>query len=169
MLGNLGQFSINVISDNYGQATFYGSQVNAFGVSAYSIFFGLYQLRHRAALKYNIYQIMGRGIKDNSNWMKNLLMKPSKQNIKLNEIVIPGSHDSGMIINRFSFIKRLTQNQYDDIFGQLVCGIRYFDLRFTIKNHQFFIYHGNNLVAQTGISLNSVIADINSFLSHFGK
>ena len=51
---------------------------------------------------------MGRGIKDNSNWMKNLLMKPSKQNIKLNEIVIPGSHDSGMIINRFSFIKRLT-------------------------------------------------------------
>ena len=84
MLGNLGQFSLEINSDNFGKATFHGSQINAFGVSAYSIFFGLYQLRHRAALKYNIYEIMGRGTKDNSNWMKNLLMDPTRKNVKLN-------------------------------------------------------------------------------------
>lgn len=31
-----------------------------------------------------------------------------KPNLKINEVTMPGSHDSGMIINRFSFLKRLT-------------------------------------------------------------
>lgn len=73
-----------------------------------------------------------------------------------------------MIINRFSFLKRLTENQYDDIFGQLVAGIRYFDLRFTKKFGKYYIYHGNNYIAETGITLDSLIADVNSFLNFYG-
>lgn len=77
---------------------------------------------------------------------------------------MPGSHDSGMIITRFSFLKRLTENQYEDILGQLKAGIRYFDLRFTIKNGEYFVYHGNDYIAGLGITLQSIIGDINAFL-----
>lgn len=77
---------------------------------------------------------------------------------------MPGSHDSGMIINRFSFLKRLTENQYEDILGQLKAGIRYFDIRLTIKNGEYVVYHGNDYIAGLGVTLQSLIVDVNSFL-----
>ena len=66
---------------------------------------------------------------------------------------MPGSHDSGMIINRFSFIKRLTENQYEDILGQLKAGVRYFDIRLTYKNGEYLTYHGGDMLCGIGVSL----------------
>lgn len=48
-------------------------------------------------------------------------------------------------------------------------GIRYFDLRFTYRNDKFYIYHGTKYIAETGITLDGVIIDVNTFLEHHGK
>ena len=95
---------------------------------------------------------MGRDLPRNWNWMEQLVKK--KPEVRVNEITMPGSHDSGMIINRFSFIRRLTENQYEDILQQLRSGIRYFDLRFTYKKGQYIVYHGGDKVCGLGVTLN---------------
>lgn len=91
-----------------------------------------------------------------------------RPDLRINEITMPGSHDSGMIINRFSFIRRLAENQYQDILAQLKSGVRYFDMRFTYKEGKYVVYHGGDLVCGIGVSLQSVIDDINAFFSLHG-
>lgn len=162
LLGNFGYFTCVIDSTRYGRAVVPGCQVHARGVQAYNLNYGMYTVRHRTGLNFNIYEIKGRDQPDNSQWMQRLLA--SRPDVRINYITMPGSHDSGMIINRFSFLKRLVENQYEDIMGQLKAGVRYFDLRMTIKNGQYVVYHGGDLLAGIGITLQSVIVDVNAFL-----
>lgn len=105
-IGNFGEFKLVIDSEKYGRAIVKCHQVNTYGVWAYNLLNGMYTIRHRTGLGYNIYEIKGRDPPDNSRWMEKLTK--IKPDIKINEITMPGSHDSGMIINRFSFLKRLT-------------------------------------------------------------
>lgn len=149
-----------------GEAKLLCNQVNAYGVWSYNLSYTMYLVRHRSGLHYNIYEIMSRERPKNWRWMEKLLKK--KPDLRVNEITMPGSHDSGMIINRFSFIKRVTQNQYEDILGQLKAGVRYFDIRLTYKNGEYVTYHGGDMICGIGVSLQSVIDDINAFFKHHG-
>ena len=55
MIGNFGHFQCTVDSVNFGRATINGCQVNAHGVWAYNLFYGMYSIRHRTGLNFNIY------------------------------------------------------------------------------------------------------------------
>lgn len=60
----------------------HGSQVNAYGVWSYNLNYTLYSVRHRSGLHYNIYEIMGRDLPRNWNWMEQLLKK--KPEVRVN-------------------------------------------------------------------------------------
>lgn len=46
--------------------------------------------------------------------------------------------------------------------------MRYFDIRLTIKDGEYMVYHGNDYIAGIGVTLQSVIGDINAFIDNYG-
>ncbi|OUM56499.1 Non-catalytic module family DOC2, partial [Piromyces sp. E2] len=72
---------------------------------------------------------------NDAGWMNNI---PNK-NLTINQINIPGTHDSGTYYMDFS---SYAQTQNLDIYGQLMHGIRYFDIRVGTNNmNEIFINH----------------------------
>ena len=82
------------------------------------------------------------------NWMSYF------QNKSINELVIPGSHDSfaydfkilgpnesGMPRIANLFIKLWAKCQSKTIYEQLLMGIRYFDIRITKYNGEYYTIH----------------------------
>lgn len=87
----------------------------------------------------------------NKNWMYQ--MKSKLKNLKIREIAIPGTHDSGSYVKGFmnSIISwkdlpnRYALTQDDDIYSQLKHGIRYFDIRikyYPDRDEEFWVHHG---------------------------
>lgn len=71
---------------------------------------------------------------DYSHWMQDLA--PIIGNVPINQIPIPGSHDSGTYsLDRRAITQNLTIEQ------QLKRGIRYFDLRPREQKRRFYIHH----------------------------
>lgn len=64
-------------------------------------------------------------------WMKNI-----NDETKINEIILPGSHDAGT--NGMSW---LGATQHLSVEEQLNLGVRYFDLRVNKVNDEYFIFH----------------------------
>lgn len=104
---------------------------------------------------------------DNSTWMGDILA-PS---IRLNQIVMPGSHDAGMSLG-----SSYAQTQDLDISAQLQNGARWFDLRFFIKNGDARTYHGSflkrvqnrgwdTMITTAGESYDDIIQSVIEFLS----
>ena len=54
-VGNFGAFSCVIESEKFGRAVVPCNQVNAYGVWSYNLYYGMYSIRHRAGLKFNIY------------------------------------------------------------------------------------------------------------------
>lgn len=103
------------------------------------------------------------------NWMSYF------QNKSIHELVIPGSHDSfaydfkilgpnesGMPRIANLFIKLWAKCQSKTIYEQLLMGIRYFDLRITKYNGEYYTIH--SLIA---IPVNQVLHDILLFIDTF--
>jgi len=59
-----------------------------------------------------------------ANWMNGL-----DPTLKVNQIHIPGTHDSGSYAINVPFLELFTETQALDIIEQLESGIRYFDIK----------------------------------------
>lgn len=103
------------------------------------------------------------------NWMSYF------QNKSIHELVIPGSHDSfaydfkilgpnesGMPRIANLFIKLWAKCQSKTIYEQLLMGIRYFDIRITKYNGEYYTIH--SLIA---IPVSQIIHDILLFINTF--
>mgnify|MGYP003463790341 FL=1 len=103
------------------------------------------------------------------NWMSYF------QNKSIHELVIPGSHDSfaydfkilgpnesGMPRIANLFIKLWAKCQSKTIYEQLLMGIRYFDIRLTKYNGEYYTIH--SLIA---IPVNQILHDILLFIDTF--
>ncbi|MFB2876255.1 phosphatidylinositol-specific phospholipase C domain-containing protein [Floridanema aerugineum] len=98
---------------------------------------------------------------DRRNWMENLY--PIIQNRCLNEIIIPGTHDSGC----YQFHSVSIKTQSKPIYQQLEAGVRYFDLRFACLEVGYCIHHGLALSLET--TLTSIIGLFKIFLETHPK
>lgn len=73
-----------------------------------------------------------------SHWMQDLAaLHPTFGAIKINQLLIPGSHDSGT-----SRMTRLARTQSLTIKEQLEHGVRYLDIRPRVHNSTFYVHHG---------------------------
>ena len=103
------------------------------------------------------------------NWMSYF------QNKSIHELVIPGSHDSfaydfkilgpnesGMPRIANLFIKLWAKCQSKTIYEQLLMGIRYFDIRITKYNGEYYTIH--SLIA---VPVNQILHDILLFIDTF--
>ena len=87
---------------------------------------------------------------DQVNWMSRI-----SDEKKINEIVIPGSHDSGCYNMSY-----LGETQYLTIKEQLDVGVRYFDIRVNKDHDKYVIFHS----IINGVEFDPILDDIKSFL-----
>ncbi|GAA4439870.1 hypothetical protein GCM10023091_22740 [Ravibacter arvi] len=96
-------------------------------------------------------------------WMKHL---PDHR--RLDEIVLPGSHDAGMSecshCMPFGFAVPYTQTQNLSIAKQLEAGSRYFDIRVDYDYNELVTYHRTGGNGCNGQNLKSVMDEASSFL-----
>lgn len=94
-------------------------------------------------------------------WMEDLYS--ILQNSRLNEIVIPGTHDSGCY--RFDSVSIKTQEK--SISEQLLLGVRYLDLRFICLPTGFHVHHG--LAKSLVTTLTDIVKPLKEFLEKYPK
>jgi hypothetical protein len=99
-------------------------------------------------------------IRDRRNWMGDMSTSIGTKTLK--DIVIPGSHDSGMYRSNGGL--GLTQDQ--TLLEQLQGGVRYFDLRVKAGNPQY-IYHGYSFIAAD--TVDKVTKDVATFMRQGGN
>lgn len=106
------------------------------------------------------------------NWMKQHLEVIKER--QLNEIIVPGSHDSGMSTiqtpNVYLGNSDNTQTQGLNLQYQLKAGVRYLDFRVVSDGGKFWTAHINGItekviVGAMGESLDDAIEHINAFTS----
>src|SRR4051794_22747170 len=111
-------------------------------------------------------------VPDHSSWMRDLVKR--KPNVRLNELVLPGSHDAGMYTVTANWTlgagDEWAQTQTLPFFGQLTAGSRYFDVRAYIYKKQLITGHGTGSYGAYGGYLSEIIDDVKRFLgSEAGK
>jgi hypothetical protein len=94
-------------------------------------------------------------------------------NRKLRHICMPGSHDAGISLLQAKTpfaSKENTQTQVSDLYGQLMLGSRYFDIRPVLANGgKFYTGHFGNILGlgnfQGGIgqSIDDIIENVNRY------
>ena len=89
------------------------------------------------------------------NWMKQLDDKTL-----INEMVIPGSHDSGAMHSIFDVAGKC---QDLSIKKQLKIGVRFLDIRLRLKNNELEVVHS---FVEQKISFKSVLEDISYYISN---
>lgn len=136
-------------------------------------------VRGSATDQYFIFQKSGRGINalyvmakqkpDNASWMGELLDR--KPGIKLNQITMPGSHDSGMYTTRFRFgivCRSWIRTQSGNINQQLEWGSRYFDLRVYDTGSHLCIGHFDKVgclnLGRYGPKLSDILGQVKTFI-----
>jgi len=123
-------------------------------------------------------EIRRRGQADNADWMGKLLGK--KPNVKLNELTMPGSHDSGMYQAHGCGLpasEGTTKTQTDDFANQLADGVRFFDVRIMWDDNDYYTYHGEDqsilvttkFVGCLGGKLSDILAQTQAFLTGKGR
>lgn len=88
---------------------------------------------------------------DYSNWMNNI-----DDEVLVNEIVMPGSHDAGS----YKMVW-LGETQQFNIEQQLKMGVRYFDLRVNKKDDDYVIFH--NII--DGVKFLPILESIKNFIT----
>lgn len=86
------------------------------------------------------------------NWMKNI-----EDDVLLNEIVIPGSHDACTYSMPY-----LGETQYLNVKEQLEIGVRYFDIRVNKVKGNYKIYHS----IINGVTFDPILDDLFSFIQN---
>lgn len=79
-------------------------------------------------------------------------------NALITDMVMPGSHDAGCYDMMY-----MAETQEYDMYGQLIRGARYFDIRVNNNHGNYVIFH--NVI--NGISYDKVLEDIKKFLSEY--
>lgn len=99
---------------------------------------------------------------ENSDWMAEL--KKVAPNLKLRDIVMPGTHDSASYtIPKAKFFAAVSLTQNLDVHGQLSMGMRYLDVRIaTGSSGETAIFHG----CVEGGLFSTILDQINEFLEH---
>lgn len=92
---------------------------------------------------------------DNSHWMQDHLDTWGKQPLK--RWVLPASHDAAMY--EPGWVKSLGRTQDLTIYQQLMCGVRWFDLRPQSSGGTLYMHHGPVL----GPKLADVLDDVRRF------
>lgn len=87
-----------------------------------------------------------------SRWMESI-----SDEVRLRDIVIPGSHDAGSV-----GMSPLALTQNSTVRTQLAYGVRYFDLRVQKKGDELIIFHG----PISGQPLKNVLASVKTFLDN---
>lgn len=87
---------------------------------------------------------------DNSAWMANI-----KDDVLVNEIVMPGSHDAGSY--KMVWLGETQQFTIDE---QLQMGVRYFDIRVNKKEDKYVIFHS----IINGVEFLPILESIKSFI-----
>lgn len=87
---------------------------------------------------------------DNSAWMANL-----KDDVLINEIVMPGSHDAGSY--KMVWLGETQQFAIDE---QLQMGVRYFDIRVNKKEDKYVIFHS----IINGVKFLPILESIKNFI-----
>lgn len=87
---------------------------------------------------------------DNSTWMANI-----KDDVLINEIVMPGSHDAGSY--KMVWLGETQQFTIDE---QLQMGVRYFDIRVNKKEDKYVIFHS----IINGVEFLPILESIKSFI-----
>lgn len=90
---------------------------------------------------------------DLSSWMNYI-----KDDTKLNEIIIPGTHDSGTYNMIYA-----AETQTLTIHEQLMLGVRYFDIRITKEKDEYVIYHS----FITGTKAIPILEEFKNYISSF--
>ena len=87
---------------------------------------------------------------DNSTWMANI-----KDDVLINEIVMPGSHDAGSY--KMVWLGETQQFTIDE---QLQMGVRYFDIRVNKKEDKYVIFHS----IINGVEFLPILESIKNFI-----
>lgn len=105
---------------------------------------------------------------DRGNWMGNNLT--TLGDLSLPALVIPATHDSGMYEGGLS-LSTLGKAQDLNLYGQLLSGVRYFDLRPANKSGTLIVYHGawDSILHVDGPNLSDILADVQKFMQAGGK
>lgn len=75
---------------------------------------------------------------DKSSWMKSI-----RDEVKLSELALPGTHDSATFdVNLYPVVDDIVSTQTLNFDQQLKYGIRVFDLRIRRTSHSFALHHG---------------------------
>ena len=91
-------------------------------------------------------------------WMSNV-----KDDMKLIDMSIPGSHDSGATHSIFDVAGKC---QELNVKQQLNIGTRFFDLRLQLVNDDFRIIHGP---VDQNLKFDSVLKDLTSFINKYNS
>src|SRR5207237_2614554 len=124
---------------------------------------------HEGALLKTLWSSTSR-ITNRATWMHDRL--DTLGNRQLNRLVLPASHDAAMYHGGWKLTSTsakplslpfaiLGKTQSLSIYGQLMAGVRYFDLRPRWMRGRFVLYHG----PISGPDLGEVLRDINRFAS----
>jgi 1-phosphatidylinositol phosphodiesterase len=102
-----------------------------------------------------------------NNWMANL-----SDVKKINELVIPGSHDAGMSELHHCDVgskmnKGMVKTQKLDIKNQLIAGSRYFDIRVDYDHKELVTYHRTGDLGCNGQPLKAIMDQAITFLSQY--
>ncbi|WP_440994358.1 phosphatidylinositol-specific phospholipase C domain-containing protein [Cysteiniphilum litorale] len=108
--------------------------------------------------------------RDLSRWMTELTIKTPA--IKLNQIIMPGSHDAGMSesidCDGLAWFKpSMAKTQSDTIEKQMQLGTRYFDLRVKYNQGSPYFAHFGDHGGCYGEKLDAVLDAVNMFLAQY--
>lgn len=96
----------------------------------------------------------------NKNYKSVTWMKQLDDKTLVNEMVIPGSHDSGAMHSIFDVAGKC---QDLSIKSQLKIGVRFLDIRLRLKNNELEVVHS---FVEQKISFKSVLEDISYYISN---
>jgi 1-phosphatidylinositol phosphodiesterase len=99
-----------------------------------------------------------------SSWMSQLSNETC-----IKDIMMPASHDAGMSELRHtnfiaSFNMGAVKTQKNCIYEQLMCGVRYFDIRVDYDHNELVTYHRKNEIGANGQSFQTVFLQAQDFL-----
>lgn len=103
---------------------------------------------------------------ETERWMGDLY-----DELKLCEIMMPGSHDAGMSVLQHCtlplVLDNYTRTQSLSVEGQLYAGARYFDIRIDYDHGELVTYHREGKWGCNGQSLRSILEQMKSFLTFY--
>ncbi len=122
-------------------------------------------------IHYKVKKSKKQEVTESTTWMTNKI----NRDIPLNALTIPGSHDTLTydwcdVLNPYQIMTSLwAQTQHLNVYDQLLCGCRYFDLRITWdgSDKKWYGIHGN--FVNKNVSYEDVLKQLQVFCNTYPK